>query len=699
LALIEVDVGKEHPEIRFSEEYAVGDQLYCYGFSIKNPGGESLLGTVEGEARRGPSRNQVLIKFSQAQVVPGFSGAPLFSVSTGAVVGIIRATRDADSALGGLAIPATTILSEFPFLNVNKLDEPELQGAEADAAALSLHPEALVSAAGVNDVPADIDSLGFEPYVSAVTAFLTDPATHPPLTLSIEGSWGAGKSSFMVQLERKLAERGRRTVRFNAWRHDKDESLWAAFAITFIRELAAKMNPLKRALLHSKLLVRRFDWQRGWLGVAQFALLASIFALVTFQLLSQVKQHGFTSLVNAVLPSLETANKPNEFSPDKASLAPFLISLGGVVSYVVLAILTARNLKDLLGSPFEIKLSRFVRDPNYDGHVGFVETFHRDFSDIVALYTGGQPVYVFIDDLDRCEIPKSADLIQALNVMLSSESAPLFFILGIDRQMIAASIAAKYEKILPYLAQRSAVEANGASMPEVGITYGYNFVEKFIQLPFQLPLPSDLDVARLVVDVELNVSGSKSHASDGLRALDSHKPGIELADSKEAADFHQLRRETMGRLITMAAPLFDYNPRRIKLFANAFRLTLYIAQIKGMFVEPEPESPFSQLTVFQLGKVVGIRLRWPRLYSDIAADVNLLSNLQLLALGDFPNPSGSMKYWGGEPQLMRLLQFGIPINKGQGRPESPVRERLYSLERLDVQMLVRISPVTRDTLQ
>jgi len=50
---------------------------------------------------------------------------------------------------------------------------------------------------------------------------------------------------------------------------------------------------------------------------------------------------------------------------------------------------------------------------------------------------------VFIDDLDRCEVPKAADLMQAINLMIG-DGSPLFFIIGLDRGKVAASIAFKY---------------------------------------------------------------------------------------------------------------------------------------------------------------------------------------------------------------------------------------------------------------
>jgi predicted KAP-like P-loop ATPase len=54
---------------------------------------------------------------------------------------------------------------------------------------------AYVARASVNDQATEEDSLGFEPYVTAIAEFLTNPVTQPPLTLSIEGEWGSGKST------------------------------------------------------------------------------------------------------------------------------------------------------------------------------------------------------------------------------------------------------------------------------------------------------------------------------------------------------------------------------------------------------------------------------------------------------------------------------------------------------------------------
>ena len=67
-------------------------------------------------------------------------------------------------------------------------------------------PSTSIGLGHAHDRASDHDSLGFGPYVRALAGFLTHPNTLPPLTVSIEGEWGSGKSSFMKQLRARLGQ-------------------------------------------------------------------------------------------------------------------------------------------------------------------------------------------------------------------------------------------------------------------------------------------------------------------------------------------------------------------------------------------------------------------------------------------------------------------------------------------------------------
>lgn len=62
-------------------------------------------------------------------------------------------------------------------------------------------------------------------------------------------------------------------------------------------------------------------------------------------------------------------------------------------------------------------------------------------------------------------------------------------------EKIAAGLAAKYEKLLPYLAENVSDQPNTAS---VGIEFGYTYLEKFIQLPFLVPQPAQKEIDKLM---------------------------------------------------------------------------------------------------------------------------------------------------------------------------------------------------------
>src|SRR5437773_7830742 len=117
-------------------------------------------------------------------------------------------------------------------------DPPDPKSASTPQITEQIRRESLRQAS-VSDQPTSKDTLGFTPYVEAISRFLLNEDTSPPLSLSVEGDWGSGKSSFMKQLKSKIEEpvapnttrKKVFTVWFNAWRHDKSEAMWAAFAL------------------------------------------------------------------------------------------------------------------------------------------------------------------------------------------------------------------------------------------------------------------------------------------------------------------------------------------------------------------------------------------------------------------------------------------------------------------------------------
>jgi hypothetical protein len=127
----------------------------------------------------------------------------------------------------------------------------------------------------------------------------------------------------------------------------------------------------------------------------------------------------------------------------------------------------------------------------------------------------------------------------------------------------------------------------------------------------------------------------------------------------------------------MIAQTLGPNPRRLKQFINLFQLQAYIVNEVGLF-----DRGLGQLLPIsfpQLGKFVGISLRWPGFLEDWRAEPGLLPALQELALAKSPaldSASPAAAKWAKEKKLLLLLIYGM---SKQNETYTLTNSRLYEL--------------------
>jgi hypothetical protein len=579
-----------------------------------------------------------------------------------------------------------------------------------------------ISAASLSDRVATRDQLGFEPYVNAVAAFVTNPETQAPLTLAVEGEWGSGKSSFMRQVEACIHEEaggtkpakpnwfrrllavvnpwhdpGPMTVWFNPWRHDREEALWAAFALEFLRNISRQLPFARRWRGHLKLLHTRFSWHDGGWDVLRFVALIAFAVALLVSLLTRVLQ-----------------------SPDLTAL----LKATGMAGVVALFASLVKEVKSFVGNPFRVELKQFVRSPDYQGRISFIEQFHRDFGKMVEAYAGGRKVYVFIDDLDRCQVPRAADLMQALNLMIAEEQ-PLVFIIGMDREKIAASLAVKFKEVIPYMGGTGPLaEAPWAhAETAAGLEFGSEFLEKFVQVSIRVPQPRERDITRLLEGLSPGGAGAPPKPTAGGAAAGAvsgpakrdavfvtplTQAGKDLAVGNNTGDVRNEEasrapadvdtRRAMRRsvsvdsprlhdIVRLVAPALDYNPRRVKQFINACRLQAYIAIETGLIAEEGTGAP-SDLTFEKLGKFVAITLRWPLLAAHLEDEPDLLERLEATAVGTSISAVPIMVFWASKPRLMELLRAGLLDREGLAWPDA---YGTYAFKGVDIAQLLRVT--------
>jgi hypothetical protein len=413
------------------------------------------------------------------------------------------------------------------------------------------------------------------------------------------------------------------------------------------------------------------------------------------------------------------------------------LSTGGYAGSIGLIVVLWSKAKDYIGNPLRVELKKYVQSPDYKNKVSFIERFHKDFAKIVRAYSGGKTVYVFIDDVDRCEVPKAAELMQSLNLLIANDPQ-LIFIIGMDREKVAAGLAVKFKELLPYLAnsdQKTGIAgASGASRIHE-IEYGYNFIEKFVQVPFVIPRPKEENLKKFLERIgrtaryvskapEISVpegdeeTGPEREAEIDKRVRIKAKPveretaraeGVDEATETARKVEEKAKREE-GRMrfdqefnrtpeiVLKVNPALESNPRRVKQFINLFRLWAYIAITTGV-IDPEQRSWKAEDWTFEkLGKLIAVRLRWPLFLSVLDKAPEMLGELEQAAWRPAVRKSAkvaasNISQWIERQELMELLRAGCFREKGKADTEG---RKVHSVGKLDLGKLLLVSPRIRN---
>ena len=357
------------------------------------------------------------------------------------------------------------------------------------------------------DRPATVDALDRSHYVRALTALIRNRNTEVPLTIGIYGRWGSGKSSFMEQLRQQLSAR-HEVVDFNPWRYNETQHI----LIGLIRAIAGPLDRQMHVL--NKI---RFLFNRSFLSdFAKFQKRVSAASKKIGNWLTAVT--GGFGIWNAV--SKQESAKPT-FSPVPAppetgvieTVANWLPS--GITKWFVEMGITAPMIREnlwvalfaIVGLVLLWKLVRTVRHPfatQFEAYLGGFGTsadeireLTRDdlnkMSEIIGGYTSKNtgrhppPIVILLDDLDRCPPDSIVEVLEAINLFLMN--LPFITVFGLDSKVVTQAVAERYH----FMLERDAGQRDREE-------YGRFFLEKIINIPFQLPMPQSFDsyIARLI---------------------------------------------------------------------------------------------------------------------------------------------------------------------------------------------------------
>jgi formylglycine-generating enzyme required for sulfatase activity len=387
------------------------------------------------------------------------------------------------------------------------------------------------------------DALDFTPYVETLADIIQTGNT--PLTIGVFGTWGSGKTSLMRMVKNGIPKskyKGlpkRYTVAwFDAWKYDKEETLWRAFilsVLTAVRSRIKKGQPTEDLDYLETMLYRAIEIEKAGGVTIDLAKLGGSVAQGIVQL-------GLS------------------FIPGGAAISEFVKKVQE---------LGAESLTDDVTDAIQRERTKIHIE-----QVRFLEQFQDKFRILVEQHisNNGGRLVVFVDDLDRCLPEKAIEVLEAIKLFLDAENC--VFMLGLDQGVIARGIEMKYKEF------GDKKDVNG----QPGFTIeGIKYLEKIIQLPFQIPPVEQNDMDDFV---------------QGLSAEWPHKECPKI----------------------FADGLGD-NPRQIKRTVNVFLMLWNLAQKRKAKLG-------NRIKPVRLAKVVAIQTIYPELYELLKAEPRYLAEME-----------------------------------------------------------------------
>lgn len=445
------------------------------------------------------------------------------------------------------------------------------------------------------------DLLGLSPYIQALADLAESKYVRPPLAVGIFGPWGSGKTYILNGIQRELGMRNHHRrwtwsnrvpvlrhllkkvdagrsggVFFNAWKYASAERVWPALLSEVVQGTEKSVYSwLGR------------EWRRGWRGIRRAwnrqATLQTVALVSAYFFLAEALGGGIDETLGTILKVA-------------------LVAVGSISLHLAFKLGDAAAL--------------IMRDPCLD----FI---NHDFAEIQAilatlnrgLETAGTRMVVLIDDLDRCEPAKVVEVIKAVHLLVCSGRFVVF--IAVDPNSLSKSIEAAYD---------------------LENDRGLNYLEKIIQVPFRIPVPSSEQVSTFIAS-QMSPGDSGSHVpkQNSVETADScvtvrHQAQLPTDEgapqqpvnrpqssrrravftANEEVPFSKLDLWVFRALSRYARP----NPRQIKRLVNTYVLCRYLA------FRLDDHTVLSNMARF--GAWLVIDHQWPELSHEIAKTCSLV---------------------------------------------------------------------------
>lgn len=355
---------------------------------------------------------------------------------------------------------------------------------------------------------AEKDLLNRERLIDAVHAFLTQRIDTNPLAIALFGEWGAGKTSFIKLLTKKLSDstEGKKVhvVIFNAWHHEQVEKPAAALAQAIVEGIVKDLSLFEEAWLAWKLHVRQAQrgnekenasrWKKTRDDLTDYCVKKLLLIGVFLESWLARASLGAISLLCVGWLIAAFVTHWAYFTTVWSMIITTISSIGILVSGIGIALSNfvekwvSKNLTQWFK---KINLKEVVakfRMPDYKVHLGIYHEIHCTLKILCDLRFGkdiaakDESLLLVVDDLDRC----SPSMVKAMfdSIRLVADVDRVVTIVAIDERIAYAAVSKYFSEF----------GSAGRSMQSVARDY----LSKVFGLSITLPNAEHVAVGKFV---------------------------------------------------------------------------------------------------------------------------------------------------------------------------------------------------------
>jgi len=381
------------------------------------------------------------------------------------------------------------------------------------------------------------DLLGFKVHADLLIDVIKDDKVLP-VSIGVFGDWGSGKSSILQIVRKELSGQNEDDL--------KDDTL----VLYFNGWVFEGYDDAKAALLES--IIEKFDKHKT---------IGNKVKDKTTKLLKSVKWMRMLGLgfKKVVLPTASA------YFTGGLSLIPFLAQeFSKYDSNELAGKLTGENVGDFLKD--------IVKDKD-DDETTLVREFRDDFKEMIDK-SEIKKLVVIIDDLDRCTPDRIIENLEAIKLFLNVEKTA--FVIGADPRIVRHAIEFRYKTL-----GKADEDSNSRIVDD--------YLEKLIQIPYNLPKLSDSEVetyiSLLICKRELSeeVFITIFEAFQNFRIKDRYSvyglAAIKGTINDEAQKILSKSLISIPALVPVITQTLNGNPRQVKRFLNTLTLRQRLATV------------------------------------------------------------------------------------------------------------------------